>query len=342
MPNRPLDETTVTRLVQDASTAPSMHNAQPWRFRFLADSGTLELSADPDREMPRTDPDRRALHLGCGAALFNLRVSAAHAGLRPEVTLLPDPGRPLLLATVHADGTEGPSRHDPLRALYPVLRMRHSSRWPFDDTPLDDAVQASLVDAARAEGAGLVFVSDWHVQELADLVHDAEGRDDQQPERLDEMTRWTHRGAEAESATEGIPDYAFGPRMRGGAAPMRDFAGRRPLADRASATFESTPHIALLGTARDGPRDWLMAGQAMERVLLTATLKGLATSLTSHALEWPDLRGLARDPRSSMGHVQIVLRVGHGPQGPATPRRPVTDILTVVHHAGHGSGTGGP
>jgi hypothetical protein len=67
----------------------------------------------------------------------------------------------------------------------------------------------------------------------------------------------------------------------------------------------------------------------MERVLLLATLEGLATSLTSHALESPDLRWLARDPLTAMGYVQTVLRLGYGPQGPATPRRPVRQVLDI-------------
>ncbi len=67
----------------------------------------------------------------------------------------------------------------------------------------------------------------------------------------------------------------------------------------------------------------------MERVLLQATLDGLATSLNSHALEWPELRWAVRDPRSAMGHAQMLIRFGYGPQVPATPRRPVEEVLRV-------------
>jgi hypothetical protein len=101
------------------------------------------------------------------------------------------------------------------------------------------------------------------------------------------------------------------------------------VADRGTTTFEYTPHLALLSTPGDGPAEWLGAGQALERVLLEATLVDLATSLTSHVLETPELRPLVRDPGSGTGQVQMVLRLGHGPRGPATPRRPVTDVLDI-------------
>jgi hypothetical protein len=95
------------------------------------------------------------------------------------------------------------------------------------------------------------------------------------------------------------------------------------------AVFETHPQIALLGTVEDTPADWLRAGQAMQRVLLQATLDGLATSLMSQPLEWPELRPSVRDPSSAVGFVHMVFRLGYGPQGDATPRRPVADVLSL-------------
>lgn len=168
------------------------------------------------------------------------------------------------------------------------------------------------------------------MESLLDLVHDAEGRDATDPTASEDMERWTRIGADvADTATDGIPDYAFGPRKRDGKAPVRDFAGRRAVVGREATAFENAPQLALLGTANDRSTDWLQAGQAMERVLLQATLDGLSTSLTSHALEWPELRWAVRDPQSTVGIVQMVLRLGYGPPGPDTPRRPVQEVLDI-------------
>ncbi|MGI5466620.1 Acg family FMN-binding oxidoreductase [Streptomyces sp. CA-132043] len=329
MPVTPLDTKTVVALVREATAAPSMHNAQPWRFRYLTERQALQLSADLERAMPRSDSVHRGLHLGCGAALFNLRVAAEHTGLEPRVHLLPDAADPQLLAdvrlTARAKG-DGAA----LVALHPAIRRRHTSRYPFADKEIPEAVRAALSEAARLEGARLDFPAPWHAQSLLDLVSDAEGRDTLDPRNAEDLNRWTRIGtAEADTAVDGVPDYAFGPRKWYGGAPVRDFAGRRPVADRATVTFENTPHLALLSTAQDATADWLRAGQALERVLLLATVHDLATSLTSHALEWPDLRWVARDPRSATGFVQMVLRIGYGPQGPATPRRPVREVLDI-------------
>lgn len=324
-----LDPAAVAALVEDATTAPSMHNAQPWRFRYVRDSRSVQVRSDLDRAIPHADPSGRALHLGCGAAVFNLRVAAVHAGREPNVRLLPNPADPQLLAEVRLAEPVGPSRE--LDALYPAIRRRHTSRLPFTDQQIPAALRDALAEAARSEGADLVFPGAWHVRTLLRLVHDAEGRDDQDPAHAEELARWTRIGDPADrAADEGVPEDAFWPHAAGGAAPVRDFAGRRPVTSRRTATFERLPHLALLGTTGDQAYDWLRAGQALERVLLRATLDGVSTSLTSQALDWEDLRRIVRDPRTPIGHVQMVLRLGYGPDVAGTARRPVADVLDIV------------
>ncbi|MFE5403040.1 Acg family FMN-binding oxidoreductase [Streptomyces sp. NPDC056580] len=328
MTAQPPDVDTVAGLVADAAAAPSLHNAQPWTFRYLRDTGVLRLYADLERALPRTDPDNRGLHVGCGAALFNLRAAAAAAGLAPLVRLLPDPARPEFLAEVRLCGTGTPD--EKLARLSPAIHRRHSSRFPFREETLPIAVQETLRDAALAEGAQLLFPGAWHVQSILELVSDAEGREAQAPDVREETARWAHTGPSGDAgAADGIAAEAFGPRQRRSSVPVRDFAVGRSLPGRGWALFERRPNIALLGTAHDRPADWLSAGQALERVLLQATVDGLVASVTSQPLEWPETRWAVRDPLSAMGHVQMVIRLGHGPEGPASPRRPAAELLDV-------------
>nr|WP_066935021.1 nitroreductase family protein [Streptomyces sp. NBRC 110611] len=315
-------------LADDAATAPSMHNAQPWHFRYHRHDRIFDLRADLDRALPYADPDTRALHIGCGAALLNLRVAVSHSGWYPATRLLPDPTDPALLATVQLTGL-GSSESD-LDELYPAVHRRHTSRYPFDETDIPEAVRSALLDAARREGCVLDFPTGWHLQWVLKLAAEAEARNLTDRVRVEELLRWTRTAATATDAVgSGVPEHAFGPRKRGGRAPMRDFAGARPVPGRGAAAFESSPHLAVLSTAGDRPADWLRAGQAMERVLLRATLEGMVSSPATQAVEWRDLRWPLRDPVAGTGYVQMVLRMGYGPPGPATPRRPVADVLDI-------------
>ena len=73
--------------------------------------------------------------------------------------------------------------------------------------------------------------------------------------------------------------------------------------------------------------DWLRAGAALQRLWLTATLRGLAVTPMTQLTEISKLRELLAD--SSTHYVaQSVLRIGY-PLSPAlaTPRRPLAEVL---------------
>ena len=162
----------VEGLLRSATLAPSMHNTQPWQFRVLRASQTIELSADPSRMLRYADPDGRAVHIACGAALLNLRVAIAMAGRQPVVRLLPDAGQPLLLAVVRLAGPYRPGEVE--SELHAAITARHTNRQPFSSRRVPPGVLAELADAAALEGAVLHFPSHEETARLLRLASDAE------------------------------------------------------------------------------------------------------------------------------------------------------------------------
>ena len=51
----------VREIVGAAAAAPSVHNTQPWSFRWSDASKTIELHGDLSRQLTAQDPDGRAL-----------------------------------------------------------------------------------------------------------------------------------------------------------------------------------------------------------------------------------------------------------------------------------------
>ncbi|WP_128381336.1 Acg family FMN-binding oxidoreductase [Streptomyces cavernae] len=314
-----IDAMALERLLSAATAAPSIHNTQPWQFRWDPGTRSVEVRATPRRSLPLADPAHRAQYLSVGAALFNLRVAAAHLGRQPVVELLPDPGRPDLLATVRlAEALGGP---DPLGAyLYPAIERRHTSRMPFTGRPVPEPVVTAMTTAARAEGAGLRIPDYTYTRLLLRLTAAAEARNHLDAARAAEARSWvTVPGA----GPYGIPVTALGPQDAAGRMPMRDFTGSRgarrsphlPLP-----RFERHAQLALLWTAHDRRVDWLRAGQSLQHALLVATAHGVRTSMLHQALEWPDLRRAMGESRHR--HAQLLIRIGYGPDGARTPRAP--------------------
>jgi hypothetical protein len=107
---------------------------------------------------------------------------------------------------------------------------------------------------------------------------------------------------------------------------VRDFGLMHPQPSRRAERFEAYPTIAVLSTSGDEPADWLRAGQALQRVLLVATRLHLSTTPISQPVEIPSIRSMLSDPRSGRW-AQMVIRVGYGVPAPATPRRPLAEVL---------------
>lgn len=318
-----LDAAVLEKLISAAVAAPSFHNSQPWRFRLEPETATLLVRAAGERGLGEADPFGRALHVSVGAAVFNLRVASAHFGWEPVVRLLPAPAQPDLLASVRLAGPPraGTEHH---RDLYQALWRRHSSRSPFSPHRPPEPVLAELIDAAHAEGATLHLPEADETKRLLELTAEAERRDASDTGRRTESRHWIRDGAQ-----DGLPTAALGPLDAAGRLPVRDFSGLRPENQVPAAVFEQQPLIAVLSTAADRRADWLRAGQALEHVLLVATTHQLRASLMHQALEWPDLRWALRSTDSGPVHVQMLIRFGYGPEGPASPRRPAAEVLEV-------------
>jgi hypothetical protein len=104
----------------------------------------------------------------------------------------------------------------------------------------------------------------------------------------------------------------------------RDFRGE----DRAGhLDFEREPLLAVLGTAGDRPGDQIQAGQALQRVLLTATELRLAASMFSQPIEVPAVREQLRLALGRHTPPQMLLRFGYALAVPTSVRRPVGEVL---------------
>jgi nitroreductase len=304
-------------------SAPSLHNTQPWRFRVRGRGTVVELLADPARMLPMADPRGRAAHISCGAALLNLRVAATATGLEPDVALLPDSAKPLLMARVRLAQPHVVNPWD--RELQAAIPLRRTNREPFSSRAVPPGIKAELAEAAEAEGAILHFLDHDQAERVRQLAVDTEREMLADPAFRSEIEQWIG----GSRATDGLPDAVLGARSPEGAEPVRRFtAGARPPGH--YAWFEDRPQLAVLSTRAGGPREWLAAGQAMERAWLTATLRGVSFCPLTQPME----RGaawLVSEPRAGNEEPQIIMRMGYGlPVTVAAPRRPLADVVEWI------------
>ncbi|PWK30441.1 Acg family FMN-binding oxidoreductase [Actinoplanes xinjiangensis] len=315
----PLDEQALAGCVRTATLAPSLHNSQPWRFRI--DGGTVEVFADRSRQLEVLDPSGRELLISVGAAVFTLRLAIGMQGRIPEVTIFPDPARPDLVARIRAGQVTTPSAQ--VNALAAAIGSRHTNRLPFANAVVPADSMEHLCAAAAREGATLTRAGAVSRDTIIGLARTAEARLRGRGGYRAELGRWTRPRSYRQ---DGIPHTAYGPWDALEHLPLRDFGLVHPQPQRPSARFEAHPTIVVLATDDDTPADWVRAGQALQRVLLTATHHHLATTPISQPVEIPAVRDLLTDPATGRT-AQIIIRLGYAAPAAATPRRPLTDIL---------------
>ena len=261
--------------------------------------------------------------MSCGAALFNLRLAIEAAGRGAVVDLVPDAGRPELLAALRVSGVRPVTPEQ--ATLMRAVPRRVTNRRPFAERPVPAAHRAALVRAAEAERAHLVVLdTPKELDTFVALLRRADHHQGETPGFRSELHTWTHRDPEAE---DGVPNSAgvLRPTGRSSLTPKRFPPGAvvaRP--------FGFEPLVAMLTTDGDTPGDHVRAGLAVQRVLLSATVLGLSASFLSQPVELPGTRVALRTLLDVRGHPQTVLRIGYGQPTGRTPRRPVSAVTSSL------------
>lgn len=328
MPSPFATNASLFRFIRAAQAAPSVHNTQPWSFWVRADD-RIELRANWKRYLAVADPRARELTISCGAALFNLRIALRAAGYEPVVWLVPDPNNdPDLLACVEAAANKTPRPAASEQRLYDAIPQRHTNRGPFTGPAVPMNIITELGHAARREQAYLRLLHPRAARTMLRAVAKADRELAADQAYVQELRQWTGDA----TPSYGVPAAAFGPLPRKPLpgrmpAPVRDLGLGRP-GIRPVERFEKRARLLVLSTEHDRPQDWLRAGQALERVLLTATRRGVATSLLSQPFEIKD-RHWSPAQRRPPGYeyTHMVIRLGYGPPIAVTPRAADPDVV---------------
>jgi hypothetical protein len=333
--SKPMTAEEIARyVVAEAVWAPSVNNTQPWRF--VVGQQRISLHADIGRRLEVADPDGREMMISCGAALFTVRLALRSLSYVPETRVLSDPLDPTLVAQV--SWPERAAITEPERQLFVQVRQRRTHRGAFDPEPLPPDLLAALRGGAAREGAALrIMADDGRRALLANAVETAERSLELDSERVHELAKWTPAPGSARCDGVSATSYPARAERTDPYYPGRDFArghgwGLPPLST--AAAVRATGVVGLLTTVMDRPADWVTAGQALQRVLLTASAHGATVALHSQPFELPWLREFIRVHLSDGAHPHLVLRIGTVTQVAISMRREPADVLFLDNDKG--------
>jgi nitroreductase len=328
----PGDEIEVARaLIGAAVLAPSHWNSQPWRFEV--EGPLVRLLADPQRALPITDPEQRAMRISLGAALENLLVAARAWGLRPTVTYGPGGGATGAVAEVA--WTPGEAIRD--RGLFHAIVERRTNRSDYDERGLFRENRAALT-VQIPDDLRLYWIDDREqMRAIGELAHDAVH--DQVMDRRAQAERfaWMRFDDQARERGDGLTTEALD---LGG--PAKWFAGRYfnprswllgqgagSLGKQARNGIRSAGALALLTAPVRREEAWLQGGQVYERFALKATQLGIAHQPINALIEQERYRPeMLRRFGASGEDPLMFVRLGHADRPEGTVRRGVALVAS--------------
>ena len=329
-PANPID--LARALVGAAVLAPSHWNAQPWRFEV--EGNLIRMVADPARALPATDPDRRAMMIGLGAALENLLIAARAWGLQPTVEYFPNGAAHEVVASV--SWTEGGPRRD--RGLFGAMTERRTNRRDFDGRGIYPQNRSQLL--AQISGDYMLHWLDDRepLRALADLAYDAARAQSEDHRAALEQVRWMRDDdGDARRRGDGIPVGALEYPGLAHWMPGRAFNpdswfhrfGVGSAARQARNGVRSAGAAVLITATRRGQPTWLAGGQAYQRLALKATQLGIAHQPISAPIEVERARGDLMRRFGAPGEEPLLLvRLGHASPPPPSVRRAVSVVAT--------------
>lgn len=311
-------------LIRFATLAANSHNTQAWRF--AATDRAIQLFPDEARRTPVVDPDDHHLFVSLGCAAENLSIAGRATGRPGELAIDPGDG-----SAARFDYATGEAASDP---LFDAIPVRQSTRADYDGRAIPASDLAALEKAAAEPGVRLVILTEEAVRaKLRDLVvagNDAQMAD---PAFLTELKAWIRfNPRDAMRTGDGLLSAASGNPS------LPTFLGRQLFSvfvtakgegDRYARQMSSSPAFAVFVADREDKAHWMKVGRACQRMTLAATALGLKHAYMNQPVEVPEFRSALASLAGEGGkRPDLVLRLGHGPTMPYSPRRTVEAVLT--------------
>lgn len=325
------------RALSYAILAPNPHNRQPWQVELKGED-TVVLTVDLDRLLPHTDPFSRQITIGLGCFLELMAMAAAETGHRVEIEPFPEGSEPERLTAAPvaiARFIEDPDiRPEP---LFAHVMARRSNKEPFDTArPVSDQALAAVIASARHSGKLGGTNAAAEVGAWRQLTEEALQIEIDTPHTYKESVDLFRIGkAEINANPDGID---FSGAMFESLALVGQFS-RDVALDRTSIGFKQGEAAVIENTRTAMAHVWMVtdgnsradqiaAGADWLRANLAATEQGLGFQPLSQALqEYPEMAAIYQNVHARLapegGTVQMLVRLGYGPDIPVSPRWPL-------------------
>jgi len=314
-------------LVRFAGEAPSSHNTQPWLFAFSKNE--ILVYGNKIRKLAASDTNNRQFFLSIGCAIQNILTAADYYGFPFSVEYFPDKSDPFFAARIIFKSLElNHKEHDANHLIFEITK-RHANRELFSGQPIPEDF-LSRVRGMGDQSLAITPTSDDATKKaIAAVVVDATVAAMNDRDFSRELSEWMKPSFP--KYRDGMPGYNIGiPWLLSFIFPLVLRYGSVANQQRKmiGKMLEHTPTFLTISTAEDNPREWLRAGQTLERIWLNASREGIKVGILAAAVQIGEFYNGLKDALGTSFRPQVFCRIGYANKiPPKSPRLLFNEIV---------------
>jgi hypothetical protein len=318
-------------LLNFAILAPSSHNTQPWCFSVGDDF--IDVFADNERYLERSDKTRHLLYIALGCALENLKLAANHFKLSYALQYNDELNTTTPRHVARLDFGAGTAKNSQ-EALFSAISRRASNRSHYQDEKFDERVLSELQGMNAATDLVLTLLVDsTEKRKLADIVGGGMKEKMGQRSFRWELAKWLRVNFTLQD--DGMPGSGHGMSLPVSiAAPfiLRFIDVSKVEQRKAVRRVNGFPAVAIISSRNNTAQSWVGTGELLQRALLRITAAGMAANIMVAGIESDAARAkLAKFVEQEEGE-SLLPQVFWGfgkpyKKAPRSPRRNINAVL---------------
>lgn len=319
-------KTDFIKMVEYATSAPSGHNTQPWKFIITEKS--IEIHPDFSQSLSVVDPNNRELYISIGCASENLIIAAKEFGYESTFSINTDENSTsfICIDLKRIDGLKSP--------LFEQIEKRQTNRRVYNKRIIADDTICILENLKLEKGSNLRFYKNGSSDflTLTSLIY--EGNNHQMSDKAfkAELLSWirfnkTQKAKFRNGLTNEVTGSPSAPTFIGKMI-VSSYLKPEKQNKTDMEKINSSSHLTLFTINKNTPENWILLGRSLERFLLESTRLGIANAYMNQPCEVESISNVIHEKINIGNEIPVLLlRIGYAEPMPYSPRKDVRDVI---------------
>ncbi len=313
------------KMLEYGMKAPSGHNTQPWKFKI--NKNNIEVYPNFEQELLIVDKSHRELFISLGCAVANICITANQLGYAYHREIIQKNNETFIRINLNKELVNK-------NILFQQIDKRQTNRSVYKNKLLSQDTIDKLRKLKINPPVSIYFYQKGtkDFNKLSDFVYEGNRILFSNKDFKSELLDWIRfNQKDIENNKDGLAYNVLGsPSLpKWIARPIvKSFLKPKSQNKSEKEKILSSSHLVLIATSDNDPKDWILAGEALELFFLKCTELGIAVAFCNQPCE---VETLSQELRAEMNinnnYPMLLMRIGYSEEMPYSMRRPLEDVM---------------